>query len=177
MSSEMLKAYTTKYTHAVGNLNAWDIQTLPYGAIVTEAAVDNFTLVEDAGFNSDGERICKQLSAVTKHGYLVAAPERRYFDGEPMTNFFNAIGDRARLVILQEGKSFDTSAFSLNTGVTAITYGHVAHFDPTTKKFIISDPTSAHADYANAVDKFTVISDESDLEYNCGLATVRLEVK
>lgn len=175
MSSELLKAYTTTYTHTVGNLNSFKVRTLPYGAKVDTADIDNFTIVE-LGFNTDGERICKQLSAKGNKGYLIVAPERRYIEGEPMVNYFNAVGDLARIVFLDEGLRFETSAFTLNTGVTAIKNGLVAHFDVTTKKFIISDSTAAHADYAGSKDKFTVVNDESDECYTIdGKELVRLE--
>lgn len=174
MASELLKVYTGVYNHEVGNLSSWNIKTLADGAIVAGADVDNFTMVE-LGFNADGERTCTQLSATTKKGYLVAAPETRQ-NGEPMVNFYNAVGERARVVIFEDGEHFETSAFSKNTGVTEIVNGYVAHFDPATKKFIISNPASAHADYATAVNKFIVVSSEADMEYLCGKAIVKLEV-
>ena len=107
---------------------------------------------------------------------LCAEGERRYLESESMTSFFNDVGERARIVILDEMLRFDTSAFELNSGVTEIKNGLVAHFDPTKKKFIISDSASAHEDYANARDKFLVVSSEDDMEYLCGKETVRLEV-
>jgi hypothetical protein len=176
MASELLKAYTTTYNHEVGNLTEWDIRVLPNGAIVTTADVDNFTLVE-LGFDATTkERTCKQLSANTNKAYLIASPERRYIDNEPMVNFYNAIGDRARIVILEISKRFDTSAFTLNTGVTEIVNGLVAHFDVATKKFILSTAGAAHADYATASAQFVVVDSESNLEYTLGKATIRLEV-
>lgn len=174
MASEFLKAYKNTYDHAVGNISSWNVRTLADGAIVDLADIDNFTLVE-LGFNGEGERICKQLSDVKKKGYLIAAPERRYTNAEPMVNFYNAVGERARIIFLDEGFHFESSAYSLNTGVTEIKNGYVAHFDPATKKFIISDPASAHIDYATAVDKFLVVSSESDLEYLCGKPVVKFE--
>jgi hypothetical protein len=176
MASRLLDALKTVGTHAVGNLNSWSVKVLPYGAIVTDAAVDNFTLVE-LSFNSDGERTCKQLAAKGTKAYLVAAPEERYVEGEQMVDFYNAVGDRARVVVMEPYYTrFDTSAYSLNEGVTSITNGYVAHFDVTSKKYIISDPTAAHADYAGSSAQFVVVSSEDDLAYLCGKAMVRLEV-
>jgi hypothetical protein len=175
MASRLLDVLKTTGTHEVGNLNSWKIRVLPNGAIVTGAAIDNFTLVE-LGFNADGERTCTQLSAVTKKGYLIAAPERRYVDGEQLSDFYNAVDDRARIVILDEAIRFETSAFSLNAGVTEVVVGYVAHFDPATKKYIISNPASAHASYATAVDKFYVVASENDVDYLIdGKPLVRLE--
>ncbi len=175
MATEYLKALQTKHNHAVGNLNSLKVKTLAHGAIVDGADVDNFTLVE-LGFNANGDRIAKQLADVTHKSYLIATPEGRYLD-EPMGEFFNAVGDFARIVILEPAYTrFETSAFSLNTGVTAIARGQVAHFNPATKKFIISDAASPHADYANASAKFLVVDSEDDLEYLQGQPIVRLEV-
>lgn len=168
MATRQLSVLTQKGNHEVGNLNSLKVKTLAHGAIVSGADIDNFTLVE-LGFNENGERICKQLSDVKNKSYLIASPEIRNM-GEEMVDFYNAVGERARIVILEEGYTrFDTSAF---TGEPA--NGKVAHFDPTTKKFIIHDGT--HEDYANAKAKFLVVSNEDDLDYTLGKATVRLEV-
>lgn len=174
MATRMLKALTEKGNYHVGNLCSIKIRTLAHGALVEGADIDNFTLVE-LDFNADGERICKQLSDVTKKSYLIASPEMLYL-GEQMVDFYNAVGERARIVYLDEGVRFDTSAFSKNVGVTEIKNGQVAHFDPVTKVFIISNAGAAHADYANAKAKFLVVSDEADMDYTLGKATVRLEV-
>ncbi|BDR74184.1 hypothetical protein K144316041_p20230 (plasmid) [Clostridium tetani] len=175
MATEFLKSYRRKYNHEVGNLCSWKIRVLPYGALVVDKPIDNFTLVE-LGFDENGERICKQLSDVKRKGYLIASPERRYLESESMTSFFNDVEERVRIVFLDEGIRFDTSAFELNEGVKELKNGLVAHFDPTKKKFIISNGTSAHADYTTARDKFWVVSDEDNMEYLCGKETVRLEV-
>jgi hypothetical protein len=170
MATRQLKSLTEKGTHSVGNLNSLKIKTLAHGAIVEGADVDNFTLVE-LNFNAEGERTVKQLSDVTKKSYLIASPEVRNLGlGEEMVDYYNAVGEHARVVILEEAYTrFDTSAF---TGEPA--FGKVAHFDPATKKFLIHD--GAHADYANAKAKFLVVSNEDDLEYTNGKALVRLEV-
>lgn len=176
MATRMLDVLQTKGTHAVGNLNSLKVKTVSHGALVDTAAVDNFTIVE-LGFNSDGERICKQLSNKANKGYLIATPEVRYIEGEELVDFYNAVGDRARIVVLEPGYTrFDTSAFTLNAGVASVANGQVAHFDVTTKKFIISASGTPHADYATSKAKFLVVNNEADLLYTCGLPLVRLEV-
>lgn len=167
MATRQLKVLTEKGNHAVGNLNSLKVRTLAHGAIVDGADIDNFTLVE-LGFNADGERICKQLSAVDKKSYLIATPEARYM-GEELVDFYNAVGEYARIVYLDEGLRFETSAYSGEPE-----NGKVAHFDPSTKKFIIHD--GSHADYVNAKAKFLVVSSEEDLAYTNGQPLVRLEV-
>lgn len=168
MATRQQAVLTQKGNHEVGNLNSLKIKTLAHGAIVEGGDIDNFTLCE-LGFNADGERTAKQLSNKANKSYLIASPEVRNM-GEELVDFYNAVGEHARIVILEEAYTrFDTSAF---TGTPAA--GQKAHFDVTTKKFLLHDGT--HADYAGSKAKFLVVSDEDNLEYTCGKATVRLEV-
>lgn len=176
MATAQFKALTNKGNREVGTYNSIKMETIAGGAIVEGADIDNYTLVE-LGFNAEGERICKQLSDVTKEAYLIAAPERRYL-GEQMVDFYNAVGERARIIVMKPKYSrFETSAYSLNTGVTEIKKGLVAHFEPTTKKYILSNASAPHADYANAYAKFLVVNSEDDLSYTLGKPCVRLEVQ
>lgn len=175
MATRQFRALQERGNHEVGNLNNIKIKTLAYGAVVTGGDIDNFTLGE-VGFGADGERTVKQLSAIDKKAYLVASPEARYM-GESLVDFYNAEGERARLVILEPGYTrFDTSAYAKNTEATEIKNGQVAHFDPASKKFIISAAGSAHADYAGSSAQFVVVGAEDDLEYVAGKPVVRLEV-
>jgi len=175
MGTRQLKVLKERGNHHVGNLNNLKVKTVAHGAIVEGAPVDNFLSVE-LGFNAEGERTCKVLSDVTKKSYLIASPEARFM-GEELVDFYNEVGEATRIVVFEEGYTrFDTSAFTLNTGVTEIKNGQVAHFDPATKTYIISAAGSAHADYATAKTKFVVVSNEDDLEYTNGKECVRLEV-
>jgi hypothetical protein len=173
MASRALEALKAVGNHATGNLNSLKVKTVAHGALVEGADVDNFTLVE-LGFNAEGERTAKQLSDVTKKSYLIASPETRYL-GEAVVDFYNGVGERARIVLLEAGYTrFDSSAFALDATVTAVEKGKVAHFDPASKKFLIHDGT--HVDYATASAKFLVVSNEDDLEYTQGQPLVRFEV-
>ena len=175
MATKTLVSFSEKNLRTVGNLNSLKIKTVAHGAVIVGADVDNFTIVE-LGFNAAGERTAKQLAAKANKGYLIASPETRYL-GEELGEFYNAVGERARIVILEAGYTrFDTSAFTKNTGVTEIAAGQVAHFDVATKKFIVSAAGSAHADYAGSSAQFLVVSNEDDIEYTLGQPTIRLEV-
>jgi len=176
MASTILTALTTAGTHEVGSLNSLQVKTLAHGARIKTAAVDNFTIVELAGFNADGEQECVQLATVTNKGYLVASVEQRYLN-EEIDQFYNAVGDFARLVVQEKDYTrFETSAFSKNAGLTTIIKGNVAHFDPATKKFIVSTAGSAHAAYATAGNKYLVVRDETDCAGNYTKSTIRLQV-
>lgn len=175
MATRQSQILKQKGTHEVGNLNNISVKTVNHGAIIVNADVDNFTLVE-LGFDANGERTAKQLAAKGNKAYLVASPEARYM-GEELVDFYNAVGERARIVVLEPAYTrFDTSAFTLNAGVSAVANGLVAHFDVTTKKYILSSAGAAHADYATSSAQFVVVSDEDDMEYSLGKATVKLEV-
>ncbi|MGG0793834.1 hypothetical protein ABE137_07485 [Brevibacillus laterosporus] len=175
MATRQMQTLTQRGNHEVGNLNAIKIRTLANGAIVEGGDIDNFTLVE-LGFNDEDERTCKQLSNVENKSYLIATPEDRYL-GEELIDFFNAVGERARIVYLYEGLRYDTSAFKLNSGVTEVKANQVAHFDPASKKYILSLASSPHADYSKSKTKFLVVSNEDNLEYTCGKPLVKLEVQ
>jgi hypothetical protein len=186
MSTRQLKAFQEEGTHAVGNLNSLKVKTVANGAIVEGADIDNFTFVE-LSFNVDGERTATQLSDATKKSYLIASPETRYM-GEAMADFFNAVGERARIVVLEAGYTrFDASAFELDPGdaaatparaaVTDVANGQVAHFNPASKKFMISAAATPHPDYGTASAKLLVVSDEDDIAYTFGVAMVKFEVQ
>jgi hypothetical protein len=179
MATRQLRNMNERGDHNVGNLCSWKIKTVPNGAKCLED-IDNFLLVE-LSYDAEGVRSCKTLTDVTKKAYLIASPEIRMLGNvsiEEMVDFFNGEGEYARIVLLEMGFRFDTAAFVENVNVTEITNGLVAHFDPASKKFIVSNPANPHADYANASVKFEVANMEGDTEYSiCGKSMVRLEVQ
>ena len=175
MATRQTKVMLEKGNHEVGNLNSIKVKTLAHGALVVDSPIDNYTWVE-LGFDADGERTVKQLSDKGNKGYLIASPELRNM-GEELVDFFNDVGERPRIVIPEQDYTrFDTSAFSLNAGVTEIKEGQVAHFDVATKKYIISNAAAPHVDYVDSYNQFLVVNGEDDLEYVAGKATVRLEI-
>ena len=174
MTTAILKAMATEGTHAVGSINVIQVKTLANGAKITGAAVDNWTLVELAGFNEDGERLCKTVTAKDKKGYLVASVEQRFL-GEDIAHFFNDVDEFARLVVLEADYTrFEASNFTLNAGVTEVVNGQVAHFDVATKKFILSALATPHADFATSTYQFEVVADLEDTAGNFLQPTVRL---
>lgn len=174
MATNQFRALKQKGNHEVGTLNSYTIRTVPHGA-KAEVDIDNYTVVE-LGFSANGERTAKPLTDSTKKGYLIATPELLTM-GENLVDFFNGKDEQARIVYFETGLTFETSAFTLNPGVSAIKNGLLAHFDVATKKFILSDASSAHLDYAAAHDKFTVVAEESNVHRWLGKPTVALEVQ
>ena len=173
MSSNVWKALQNKVKHTVGNITSSHkyVVDVPNGALFTED-VDNFVLAE-LGFNAEGERTAKNLTDAKKEGVLVAAPERRYL-GESISEFFVGAGERGRVVYLTKGFRFHSSAFALATGTTALEAGLVAHFDVTSKQFLIHDGT--HADYETAKNKFTLTTNDETMHFGLGTPCVQFEV-
>lgn len=182
MSSTVLNALNTIATdvHAVGSLNEWHKNVLNLGAKVDAGLeIDNWNLVK-LDFNLAGERICKKLDSHddAAPAYLLAAVEEYMGEYETIKNFFNAAGERVRVVKLEPGMRFECSNFSPNTGdLNAHPYknGNVAHFDHVSGKFIVNNEVgNNHVNYATATNQFVVV----DAEGNSldGQKTIRFEV-
>jgi hypothetical protein len=140
--------------------------------------MDNYLLAELGTRDADGNLTCQTLTDVTKESFLITTvEEEQLMEGEEYVDFYNATSEPVRLTRLETGVRFDTSAFSLNAGVTEVVRGLVAHFDPTTKKYILSTVGSPHASYATANKKFEVVDEDSDFGYALGKSTIKLECK
>lgn len=175
MATRQLKALIEKGNHEVGALNSLKVKTLAHGAIATED-MDNF-LMGEVGFDTDGERTVSILTDSTKPGYIIASPEARYM-GEELVDFYNAEGERVRLVVPEaQYTRFQTSAFKKADGVTEIKAGQVAYFNTTDKKYEIFEAGTEDAGFTGAATKFTVVESESDMEYLVGKEMVKLEVQ
>lgn len=165
--------------HTVGNLisSRKYIKDYPNGAVYTED-VDNFHLVELSYNATTSEPEVKYLTDVTKTNtdvFLSCGVEQRFLEWESIGHFFNGKDEKQRIVYLTQGLMFDTSAFTKDATVTGdIQTGNHAHYDPTTKKFIIHDGTLPA--YATAGVKFVVRRNEADTMYTLGQPTVRLVV-
>lgn len=190
MSSNVLEALKNLRSnlHNVGSLNNWGKTVLNQGAIAKEK-MDNFTLVT-LGFNAtSGEREATPLANNTTKGYLVASPEEYMREYESISSFFNGKGERVRIVTLESGVRFECSNVDFHQKTNnAPTDGHPlkngqhAHYDYDSKKFIISNHTSAdpsggtnmHTGYRDAVNKVVLV--DKDCTSIDGQTVYRFEV-
>ncbi|AEB77386.1 hypothetical protein [Clostridium botulinum] len=181
MATRLYKAMYSRGNHEVGNLNTiWSKHVVNGAKLVCgeKDEVDNFTLVELGDYDENGNLTCKPLSDVKNQGFLLTTvEEEQLMEGETYADFFNEKDEMVRLTRLETGVRFETSAIELNAGTKEAKEGMVAHFDSTKKKYIISDSKSAHADYANAVNKFAVVGVNTDFGFAFDKQTVRLECK
>lgn len=157
MSSVLQNILKNPEIHNVGSLNQWEKELLNQGAVVEVAAMDNYTIGE-LGFNAKGERTVKPLATQTKKGVLVASVEDFISEFETPAQFFNGIGDWARIVKQVDMHHFECSNFEKADASKEIKGGQVAHYDITKKKYIISNAGSNHTDYATAGNKYLVVA-------------------
>lgn len=180
MSSNLLEALKNlrKNLHNVGSLNNWGHDVINQGAKVIDANIDNFCLVT-LGFSTEGERTAKALdNMATKTPYMVATPED-YMEGyETISSFFNAVGERARIVKLETGRRFECSNVDFedkDLATNPLKNGQVVHYNATSKKFIISNKTSSGmGDYGTAGNKFVLV--DKDCVAVDGIQVYRFEV-
>lgn len=156
---------TQKYTtHSVGQINSSSplVVTVPF--VKASADIENYTIVE-LSYNGNGERVASTLADVTHDGYLASAIEVMY-DNELLREFYVGNGEYFRVIKLQKGLRFESSSYS---GTVAV--GSFAHFDPTTKKFVIDGATQS----ATAKNIFQVVA-SVPYDWSVGAVSVRFEV-
>ena len=179
MSSNILNAMKNlrQNLHNVGNLNNWCKKVLNQGAVVIDADIDNFELVE-LGFSATGERTCKSLSDSAVVGHLIATPEDYMQGYETISSFFNAQGERVRVVALETGVRFECSNVDFETDISAqpLKNGMVGNYDHTTHKFKIWNTTAqGGAGYATAGTKVILV--DKDCTSIDGQTVYRFEVQ
>ena len=184
MASRLFDAISNKGNYNIGALNSKWTKHMVNGAILDSDKVENYTLVE-IFYDEDGELHAKQLTDPKKKGYLVTTVEEdQLLEGEEYVDFYNAKGEIIRITDVDEQKNsrFETSAISLNEGgvgsggskVASIKNGMVAHFDPTSKTYVVSDKASPATAYDTAINKFEVVDSDTDLGYAFDKPTIRL---
>lgn len=184
LQQEILKV---KGNHTVGHIasTSQKLRTVMNGGIVKVTAptvnveglgkfrngIDNYTVAQikrdpaiagDADMGVVVEKTSEAVGDATSYNLvLVATPEER-LEGEPLSNFFNAHGDRATLYPLNQYIAFSTSKYTVDSGDPKI--GDFAYWDTATDTLKIvannSDPQ-----FTSAPVKFQVIDFEDDTYY------------
>lgn len=176
MANAKYDAVFTENKHTVGLINSSWAKKIVNGAYCPTANIDNYTLVEMDGFDTDGNRKCKPLSAIGTKGFLVSTIEEEslYFDEEYLqgnyNDFYNAKGEMMNLTIQEPWLHFECSNYSGTPKV-----GGYAYYNVTDKKFICVD--TADATMKTAGNQYTVVAVNTDFGANLGVApTIRLEM-
>lgn len=159
--------------HNVGVVNSSFAKEIVNGAVAT-VDMDNYILVEFDGFDAEGNRKCKPLTASNIKGLMVTTIEEDSIFGEEVyqggyNDFFNAQGDMVKLTVLEPYVRFETSNF---TGDAAI--GGYAYYDHATKKFTcVATPEE---NMKAATNQYLIVGKDTDFGANIGIPTIRLEV-
>lgn len=159
---DAMKSYRQNL-HNVGSLNNWSKDVLNQGAIVKGGNIDNYCLVKLDFDAVTGERTCEALAGDAEAGALIASVEDYMKEYETIASFFNAEGERARVVYLESGMRFECSNFTTdegNLGDHPIKNGQRVHYDAASRSFLISnnrDGVTNNAGYNGAANKFVVV--------------------
>lgn len=161
-------------THGVGLVNSSWAKEIVNGAIISED-LDNYCLVEFDGFDVEGNRKCKPLTASSVRGLIVSTVEEESLFGEESyqgnyNDFFNQGGDIVKLTVQEPYLRFEVSNFSGTPKV-----GCYAYYDHATKKYVCVDTPDGtmHA----SKNQYMVVAKDTDFGANLGgIPTIRLEV-
>lgn len=194
MASRFVDYLNNRGTYAVGNLNSWEMEQVNQGALVADASIENFTMVELFFEHEDPTdtttpvvRKCKKLTDGKNPQYLIASVERRVFENdnvlglmqEELSDFYNAKGEQGAIYHIPVGKRIQVSKFALcaeaGKVVTAIVNGMGAYFDATLGKFVIVDLANAPTGYTDSSKKFVVVANGGEIATLCGQQLVGLE--
>lgn len=138
MASIIKKTLVTQAGHTVGHVNSYSYRTVPNGVLCAED-IDNFTIgevffAENVETGETEKQIKNPTKDINAHDHvLVITPEQRLNVGvinEPLSYFYNEKGERATVIYLEQGLTFQTSAFEGELNV-----GDFVTYDNTKKKF------------------------------------------
>lgn len=188
-------------TKAFNNLNIFDVRStgnlasaqkyirdFANGAFFIED-VDNFHLVEGAlskedfsmdvngtmvNFGGAGELHVKAFDTETNPEkiFLTAGVERRYLPQDGIAQYYNGVGEKARVVYLTVGLQFDVSAYVHATPGTPVEVGDKVFYDKVAKKWTVNPTYDASADPI----AFEVRRTEADVPSTLGQPLIRLVV-
>lgn len=166
-------------SHSVAyNASAIECGQFDYGAIAKED-LENGALVTLEVVTVDGEPTwqCKYVTDATKGGaYIAINPADQSLNDEPPQNYYIKAGEAVTLYNITQDLTIVTNLTAFNTGISAFKIGQFAHFDPTTKKFMISETGKVNAGYAGAKLKFSVVDVDDDTFSQYGVETIVLKL-
>ena len=162
MASIMKKTLVTQKGHTVGHVNSYTYRTVPNGVLCSED-IDNYVIgevyfAENVETGETEKQIRNVTGDVNVHDHvLVITPEQRLNVGiinEPLSYFYNGKGERATVVYLEQGLTFQTSAYNGEN----LAVGDFVVYDKATKKFIKATGEASGL-------KFRVEEIEEDINY------------
>ena len=172
MATMLLDALKNEGTHNVSEINSIWAKPVVNGAILGGGNLDNGLLVELDGYDTDNNLKCKAYTG-TGDFYIVQTHVEEQLQqdlGEyDYKNFYNAEGEIIRLVVPEKGLRQETSAYTVKQSVTLAVDLPVI-YDATNKKFKVVDTVGTSEKQIAKV-----VGLDTDLGYNAGITTIRIE--
>lgn len=173
MATILKDALTLEGTHKISEINTIWAKPVANGAILTGGNMDNGGLVEFAGRDAEGNRLCKAYEGTGEFFILQTHVEDQLLVDMGETdykNFYNAENEPVRLVRVETGITQELSGYEVKDSVT-LALDLPVIWDSVKKVHKVLDVISAETQIA------TVVGIDTDFGYNAGTTTIRIEYK
>ena len=171
MASIFRNALTQEGKHSVSEINNREYELVPNGAIASED-LENGALVEFDGRDSEGNLKVKYYTGTGEFYVLQNHVEDDLLIDMGETdykNFYVGEGEMARLVYKKPTLRQETSLYTVDSGVSALALDLPVEWDASANKFkVVASSSNAIA---------TVVGIDTDLGYNAGTETIRIQYK
>ncbi|NRU52557.1 hypothetical protein [Clostridium beijerinckii] len=161
-------------THNISEINTIWAKPVANGAILSGSNMDNGGLVEFAGRDANGNRLCKPYDGTGEFFILQTHVEDQLLIDMGETdykNFYNKVGEPVRLIRVETGLAQELSGFTVDTGVT-LAQDLPVIWDATNKVHkVVASIGAGQTQIATVVDL------DTDFGYNAGVTTIRIEYK
>jgi hypothetical protein len=174
MATILRKALFLPGNHNVSEINTIWAKPVANGAVLSGADMDNGGLVEFAGRDSEGHRLCKPYTGTGEFYILQTHVEDQLLIDMGETdykNFWNEVGEPVRLIRVETGVTQELSGYTVDTGVT-LAQDLPVIWDATAKVHkVVASIGAGQTQIA------TVMDLDTDFGYNAGVTTIRIEYK
>lgn len=174
MATILRKALFLAGNHNVSEINTIWAKPVANGAVLTGADMDNGGLVEFAGRDAEGHRLCKPFDGTGEFFILQTHVEDQLLIDMGETdykNFWNEVNEPVRLVRVETGINQELSGYTVKAGVT-LAQDLPVIWDATNKVHEVVDVVGA-----GETQIATVMDLDTDFGYNAGKTTIRIEYK
>lgn len=160
--------------HNISEINTIWAKPVANGAVLTGGNMDNGGLVEFAGRDANGNRLCKAYDGTGEFFILQTHVEDQLLIDMGETdykNFYNKEGEPVRLIRVETGLNQELSGYTVKSGVT-LAQDLPVIWDATNKVHKVVDVVGA-----GETQIATVMDLDTDFGYNAGVTTIRIEYK
>ena len=172
MATQLRDLLTLGGTHHISNINSKGAKPLVNGAILGGSDLDNGSLVELDGFDTEGNRKCKPWEG-TATKYFVQTSEQDQmlteYGENQITMFYNKVGEIIRIYKVYSGLRTEISNYTVKAS-TSMTYGSKVFYNVDTNAYIVNGDASG-----SVIEIGEVVGMDTDFGANAGKETIRVE--